>query len=218
MQANFFYNPKSAAKKAKAQSEKLMIQKYRLTPELPLLIREGIRKPEEVIERALILDAFLHIHFKLPIEQVNDWVKKEGLESALSESEKIILSKSNDELNEEEKAQVFWYIESLWALLWTCRRINIITVNKPCEEFMAELCPNLANGDDGEKFRKKLRLRSLREIFFCFDLHFRLHYYAENDEDPMLNPNIQKARRKALDWVISPNTDWDNILVNFDID
>ena len=216
MQANFFYNPKSAAKKAKAQSEKLMIQKYKLTSELPLLIRSGIRTPEELIERALILDAFLHIHFKLPIEKVADWIKKEGLENALSMSEKKILSKSNDELDEDEKAQVFWYIESLWALLWAGKRINVITVNKPCEEFMAEICPSLANGEDGEKFRKKLRIRSLREVFFCFDLHFRLHYYAENEDEPLLNPNIQKARRKALDWLISPEIDWDDVLVNFD--
>ena len=125
MSSNIFYNPKSAAAKAKKESEKLMAKNYEVFPELPLIIRKDMRSQKEFGDRALILDAFLHIHFNAPTDMVAEWISKHDLEGALTEPEKAILNKSNADLSEEEKVRVFWYIESLWALLWAGRRINM---------------------------------------------------------------------------------------------
>ena len=210
-----FYNPESAAKKAKAESEKILTKRYEVYPELPLLIRSDIREHDEFVDRALILDAMLHIHFNMPTEQVAAWIEKHNLSDSLTAPEQDILNKPNDELTEEEKIRVFWYIESLWAMLWVGSRINKLTINTPCEEFMSTLCPNIQKDDD-KLFRKRLKLRTLRQVFFIFDLHFRLHYYAVNTDEPKVNPLIIQARRKSLDWVLSPDKGWEEI--NFDFD
>ena len=61
MLKNMFYNPQSAGEKAKNESEKILGKRFEINPDLPVLIRSGIRGHDEFVDRALILDAFLHL-------------------------------------------------------------------------------------------------------------------------------------------------------------
>src|SRR5688572_1751341 len=78
---------------------------------LPFLDREA--KPREldgVVRRALILNAMLQIYFKAPVAVIKEWITRNGLADDLSESEREILDKEDDELTEQERINLYWYI------------------------------------------------------------------------------------------------------------
>lgn len=68
-----------------------------------------------------------------------------------------------------------------------------------------------------KKFRAKCRLRDLDEILDMLDLHYRYHWACvEQQLHPdtnigNLNPEVVAERRRGLEWLISEETDWDEI-------
>ena len=86
---------------------------------LPVLDRGApTRDVGAVVRRALILNAMLQIGFQAPIAVIKDWINRNGLADDLSESEREILEKDNEDLTEQERTNLYWYIEALWAMVW----------------------------------------------------------------------------------------------------
>ena len=186
---------------------------------LPFIERKNIRPADEIIGRALILNAMLNIHFKAPVHVIEDWITRNKLTQYLTEREKVLLTKDHDELTEQETTDLYWYIEALWALMWVGSLIKDMPFDRSVEDFMASLAPNLQANDDGSKFSQKMRIRTYDEIFKMLDLYFRLHWYARNGQlngystDPV-SLDIVMERRKSLEWVLSPDDGWDDVVLN----
>lgn len=205
----------------KKESEKIIAAKGGKTIDwLPFLERtEGMRSNEELIDRALILNALLNIHFEAPIAIIKEWIEQQSLTPSLSEYEKKLLNKENKDLSEQEKINLYWYIEALWALMWAGSLIDDLPIDKYVEDYMAELCPNLEKGEDDSKFRLSMRIRTEEEIFKKLDLYYRTHWYTF---DGLLNKystgemdnSVIMERRKALEWVFDNTLDWDDIPLN----
>ena len=88
------------------------------------------------------------------------------------------------------------------------------TINKYVEDYQAELCPNLERGEDDSKFRQTMKIRTKEEIFKKLDLYFRTHWYTFNGvlnkySTGNMNNSVIMERRKALEWIIDNNLDWD---------
>jgi hypothetical protein len=186
---------------------------------LPHIERKKLRSRDEIVARALVLNAMLQIHFGAPTEVIEDWIERNDLTNSLSPREADILSTDNDELSEQELTDLFWYIEALWALMWVGSLIDEMPFDRPVENFMASLAPNLQINEDGSKFSKKMKIRPYDDIFRMLDLYFRLHWYARNGEltgnstEPVSHDIIME-RRKALEWVLAPDEEWDDIALN----
>ena len=61
-----------------------------------------------------------------------------------------------------------------------------------------------------------MRLRSRDELFRMLDLHYRLHWWTRNaqltgKDTGVVRLDIIMERRKALEWVMDPACDWDNV-------
>jgi hypothetical protein len=169
-----------------------------------------------VARRALVLNAMLQIAFKAPIPIIKRWISDNGLEADLVESERSILRKHNAELTDQEQANLFWYIEALWALAWAGGLIDELPFDKPVGNHLASLCPDLQRGEEGSKFVQRMRLRSHTELFRMLDLYYRLHWWtrsAELEGQPTGNVSgdIIMERRKAMEWVLNAQDDWDNV-------
>jgi hypothetical protein len=66
------------------------------------------------------------------------------------------LDKESEELTEQEKTNIFfWFNEALWALMWAGNLINDLPIDRCVEDRMVKLCPNLEQGEDDSKLRKK---------------------------------------------------------------
>jgi hypothetical protein len=169
-----------------------------------------------VARRALILNALIQISFKGPIPIIKSWIENNGLASDLAESERLILTKSNAALTQQELANLFWRIEALWALVWVGGLIKDLPLNKPVGDNLASLCPNLQRNADGTDFIKSFQLRRHEELFCMLDLYYRAHWWTRNaqltgQQTGDVSLDIIMERRKTLEWVLDAKADWDNV-------
>jgi hypothetical protein len=184
---------------------------------LPVLDREGqSRDLGAVVRRALILNAMLQIYFKAPIAFIKDWITRNGLTNDLSEAEREILERDDDALTEQERINLYWYIEALWTLAWVGQLIDDLPFDEGVGNALASLCPALQRNEDGSKLSKTMRLRSRDELFQMLDLHYRLHWWTRNaqltgKDSGDVRPDIIMERRRALEWVMDPSCDWDSV-------
>jgi hypothetical protein len=174
------------------------------------------RHLDAVIRRALILNAIIQIYFGAPIAFIKDWITRNGLASDLSESERKILAKDNDDLTDQERTNIYWYMEALWALVWSGQLIEELQFEQCVGNNLASLCPNLQRNEDGGKLSQTMRLRSREELFRMLDLYFRLHWWTRSakltsQDTGAVRLEIIVERRKALEWIMDSECDWDNV-------
>ena len=166
--------------------------------------------------RALVLNAMLQIAFKAPIAIIARWIADNGLDADLADSERQILQKENGQLSEQELTNLRWSIEALWALAWAGSLIKDLPFDKPVGANLAALCPNLQRGEDGSKLLSRTKLRPHAELYRMRDLYFRLHWWTRNEQlrggtTGDVSADIIMERRKALEWVMDAEGDWDNV-------
>jgi hypothetical protein len=182
---------------------------------LPHIEFTKLRTNEEVLNRALILNAMLNIAFKAPIDIIKDWIEKHELSPFLSASEKAVLNKQASDLTAQELANLHWYIEALWSCLWATQIIEKMSFTEPISDSMASLCPNLQRNEGPAKFAERMKLRSYEEIYKERDLYYRVmwccrHFKLSGKEHPNFNMDLVMERRRSLEWIMDSDVDWDN--------
>jgi hypothetical protein len=184
---------------------------------LPVLDRDiQPRDLDAIVRRALILNAMLQIYFKAPVAVIKDWITLNGLADDLSQSEREILEKEDDDLTDQQRINLYWYIETLWTLVWAGQLIPALPFDESVGNSLASLCPSLQRNEDGSKLSKKMRLRPRDELFRMLDLYYRLHWWTRNagltgQDTGVVRLDIIMERRKALEWIMDPGCDWDNV-------
>ena len=183
---------------------------------LPWIDRIGIRPIEEIIGRALVMNALINIHFEAPTSIIKEWLESNELTNYLTAEEMVLLNKNNNELTEQEINNLYWHIEALWSLLWATSIIDEMPFDRPIEDFMASLCPSLEKNEGTEKFTEKMKLRSIDEIFRKLDLYYRLHWWTKDanlnkNETGEVSLDIIMERRHALEWILHPKQNWEDI-------
>jgi hypothetical protein len=118
---------------------------------LPVIEMTKPRDLKAVVDRALVLNALLQLYFGAPPPYIAQWLEREALQSALSPKEKLLLAKPTASLTKQEKSDLYWYIEALWAVLWATELISEMPFDCGVQNSMASLCPNLRGNEDGTK-------------------------------------------------------------------
>jgi hypothetical protein len=178
-----------------------------------------VRPAREIIERTAVMNAMLQIYFGTKIDYVRKWVDIQKLAHRLSPFEAMILQKKNKELTEEENTNIYWYIESIWAFFWVGGYITDLSVDKPVQECITKLIPNIKRGDDYSVLNNMFPQPD-EEIYQMADLYYRLHWAVE-ETDPkkipvFFNRDVIMERRKALAWTINPDYHWDTVPMEFE--
>lgn len=200
----------------KAESERIVLAAGgEICDWLPYIEFSKMRDNEDVVARALILNAMLNIHFQAPTHIIADWIERHDLNSFLSEREKSILARDNEQLSQQELIDLYWYIEALWALLWATKIVDKMDFTTPIPDSMAALCPNLQMNEGDEKLQK-MELRGYEEIYKERDLYYRVMWCARQwsltgrkSEDFDLSRTLE--RRRALEWIMDTELDWDDV-------
>jgi hypothetical protein len=187
---------------------------------LPRLDRTHPRDTLECARRALVMNAMIQIHFGAPTLIVKTWIEANALADSLSKRERTILATSDDELTDQDLADLFWYIEALWAFVWVGGLIDDLPIDRPVGSELASLMPDLRVGEAADGFLLKFAQRPAAEIYQQLDLYYLAHWYARDgqlnkrDTTPF-SLDIIMERRKALEWVMdSTITDWDETPAN----
>jgi hypothetical protein len=200
----------------KATNDKLILEQgYRINEWLPVLDDTKIRSLEDIKGRISIMNAVINIAFEAPTHEIKNWIIKHKLTKHLSESEQLIIDKPNDHLNNFELNSIMWYLESLWALMWVVEMIETLDAKVPVSDNMASLLPDLEQEESNEKVDKVQNLRPELEIYTMLDYYYRLHWFVTdsriNGVKIKLTEGVIYERRKALEWVMNRDCDWDSV-------
>ena len=206
--------------KIKTENEKIIL---RLNGEvcdwLPSCELTTMRSPQEIIDRALIMNAMINIAFNAPIEDIKKYINNNNLTSSLSDAEIAILALSQDTIEEQDKVNLHWYLESLWSLIWVMSKFDELSINKPIPDDMIDYCPNLQNEEGPEKFNQNIQLRPFEEVYSMRDLYYRAmwcarHFNLNAKSNDNFNMSLIMERRRGLTWCLDNDSDWDNIAQN----
>ncbi len=205
--------------RVKAESEaRINAAGGRICDWLPYLDRTQMRSRDQIVARALVLNALNNIAFEAPVPVIRDWIHNHGLDEHLSLGETQLLRKKNADLTRQELIDLSWSIEALWALMWVGGLAPDLPFDRGVEDYMASLAPNLEQGDGPEKFADKMAMRDQAAVFRMLDLYFRLHWWVRDSEltgrtAELKNilPGVIVERRKALEWVMDAQIDWDEV-------
>ena len=201
----------------KARSEKLVVAAGgAILDWLPMIEETTPRTQPELAARALILNALINIKFGAPIPVIKNWIAANGLDAHLSGKERLLLEKRNQDLTEQEIADLAWSVEALWALIWAGSLTPDLPIDTHVPNTLATIVPNLQKNESGAPFAAKMRLRPYAELYPMLDLYFRAHWATENvrlhgGSSGRISGDIIMERRKALEWLIDNSTDWDDI-------
>ena len=201
----------------KTASEKIILEAGgRICAWLPYLDPPNLRAQDALISRALVLNALINIAFGAPIPIIKSWIGANGLTASLSADEQALLQKDNADLFDQEVTNLHWSLEALWALMWAGGLTDDLTVDGHVPDYMASICPDLQQNEDGAKFTQKMRLRSSEELYRMLDLYYRAHWYTEDGRingysTGNISSDVVMERRKALKWLLDASTDWDHI-------
>ena len=186
---------------------------------LPYIEPTTLRDHDSVIARALILNAMINIYFGAPTAIIRGWIEKHGLADELSPVEADILSRNESELTEQEKINLYWYIEALWAFLWATNIVEAMDFTVSIPDTMASMCPSLQSDEGPEKFTESMDLRDYEDIYKERDLYYRVMWWARRStmtgkEDHKFNLSRTMERRRALEWIMDETLDWDDVPLN----
>lgn len=186
---------------------------------LPIISREAPRTEEGLIGRALVMNALVNIHFEAPIPIIKGWIEEHRLEHHLSAAERALLLKKNEQLVEQERVDLYWYLEALWALMWAGGLVDDLDPTRGIPDSMASLCPDLQRNESGAKFSERMHLRPYDEVYRMLDLYYRLHWWTRDGRlngygTQPVSLDIVMERRKALEWLVDDASDWDAISLN----
>jgi len=201
----------------KSRSEqKITAAGGRVNPWLPPLDVGRPRPVDEVVGRALVMNALVNVYFNAPTPVIRQWIEANGVERQLTPRERVLLASTNAELGEQEKLDLFWSMEALWALLWAGSLADDLAWDRRLPNHMASLLPNLKLNEDGSTLGRRMRLRPHAELLAMLDLYYRLHWYAEDGRlngypTPGVDWSVVMERRRALEWVLDPETGWDEV-------
>lgn len=200
----------------KLENDQIINEKgFRVNNWLPVLDTPKLRTVEEIKGRMSVMNAMINIAFEAPTYIIDEWIKAQKLTAFLSDSEKEILAKENEELTEEEINSLMWYLEALWALMWLTKMVDKLEAEKHVGDNMASLLPNLEDGDTNEKLDKIKDIRPEVEIYTTLDYYYRLHWYCVderlNGREPKLNEGQVYERRKALEWAFNRANNWNDV-------
>lgn len=187
---------------------------YPVNPDLPLLDDVGVcRGLSQATDRFLCLYAMVASSYGYPKEKALSWLTREGVSSALAESEHSYL---NEAATKNQDAAKQWQVEGLWALAWCLSCHDDLDFSDSCSDDFIQMLPDISKNASTKSFRGTLKVRGLGEFLEQLDLAYCLHWAireaeAQGQRPPgQVPPNVVVERRRALEWMAGEGG-WDEV-------
>ena len=165
---------------------------------------------EAVARRCVLLSYVIGIAYGADVAKLNQHLQAVGLIGYASSKERSLLGRTDH--TEQEKINAGWLAECIQGLAW-CLGLVELDPFRRSDDGLASHFPRPFV--DASKFIAKAKLRPFDEIYQQADLHYRLHWAARNSRLTgiacAVSEDLIMERRKALDWVIGVEADWDEV-------
>lgn len=173
-----------------------------------------LREPEDVVQRALVLNVRINIAFRMPPDAARRWLTTNGLMSALTQRESELLDGAAA-VDEHEQLQV----EGLWALAWALGLTQSLDHRSYCGEELATLFPDLRADESLHAWRERAdcHLRTTTELMAELDLLYVMTWglvdarISGSHVPGEVQPYVLWERRRALEFVRADSEDWDEV-------
>ncbi len=113
---------------------------------------------------------------------------------------------------------ISWTFECLGVLLWSLGLMNDFNINDSSQNVSISNCmKTMLQFSNFEDFKKACKLKSEEEIldkadlYYCYQWAIIENKWHADISAGNLNPEIVLERRRALEWLISPEFDWYDI-------
>jgi hypothetical protein len=180
------------------------------------MVENQFRTPEEVAKRVMILLGIFQAATGREKEEVIEILKSNNLWDFVSSTEKNFLLKPSEE-TKFEAMQFGWRSEAVFILLWALKMVEIESI--PIDERNLD---SIVDFLKDSKYYKRINikdaeLRDPTEILKFLDkihiIHWELRDASINKKEPPNNhhPSIIYEWHYALNWLVRPNEDWDEI-------
>lgn len=148
-------------------------------------------------------------------EIITSFIERFNVENELFPNERKIL---NGKCDERLAVNVSWTVESSYALMWVLGFVTSEEMESPSDGCdtgnMAEFVQQF---DSFDKLKASCKMRQPSEILDMIDLYYNYHWACvDNRINPKtncgeFNEEVVMERRKALEWLICKNKNWDSI-------
>ena len=186
---------------------------YPVIEHLPVLAQLEELAPQSaqnVARRCIIIIHVMGIGFGGSATELYEAVSRCGLLPFASTEEIRLLTSETH--TEQERINATWLTECMQSFAWSLGLAELDCF-KPCDDDLASRFPEPYT--DPSNFIEAATLRSFDEIYAMADLHYRLHWAARQTRlmagSFPLSEGFVRERRKALDWVIGVESDWDEV-------
>jgi hypothetical protein len=165
-----------------------------------------LRSAEDVLDRALVLNAVISCAYGLPTLSALDWLRAHGLLGRLADDERDFLADASDGIHVEDLARKL-QVESLFALLWGLSLVDDLDFDRGCGDEVTRVMPDISASGDAGELRAAATLRAGDELYAALDLATVLAW-AIGDEGLQLGlspgdvePYVVWERKRALAWI-----------------
>lgn len=213
----------------KENSEKILRAKgIGIFEELPMIPPTGavrLKSIDEICKRAIA--ALLSTQIACEISQQHydqvkfflDYMKRFQVTDSLNAKEKKLVEGL---FQPQDVMDIVWEYECYWAVAWALGLVNVNEIQEADQICDCNKAIHLvADCNSYEDFRNACKLRDIEEILDMLDLFYRYHWACVQhkwvDETcPVgnLNEEVVFERRKGLEWLISEEDDWYDIILN----
>jgi hypothetical protein len=179
-------------------------------PLIETLEESNPQNAQSVALRIVVLNHIIRVGYGADAKSMKESLEKFNLFQYASAREQNLLSRS--EHTQQEKINATWHTECVQSLAW-CLGLVGLNPFSLCDKNLVTHFPEPFI--DPSNFVSAATLRSLDEIYEQVDLHYRLHWAVRNAQlsgrQTKLVGGLISERRKALDWVIGVESNWDEI-------
>lgn len=196
---------------------------------LPLLDKEvSLRPVEEIAKRVVVLFSLKAITVHPEDEDGIKQFLYKYYNSALSQAERDALKKNR--IPDKDIVKFSWCSESLYTLLWACGIISDNYLQYPSHEIdiPKKYLNSLPPENSFSNFLSSINLRDEIHIVAELDFYYNLHWIVKHPDKKNtsvwsslfgvreknnlhLNESVILERRKALEWIVYRDQEWDLI-------
>lgn len=178
---------------------------------LPLLESDfTIRDTRQIIGRLLCLFVVVVNSYKNQRDKCSSWLAASGYETFLSEEEKLFLYEGIGNRQKFMNRE-----EALYAISFILGLSPTLEFNTRVPKNVVEKFPNISEIGSELAFLSQCKLQNGVELISNLDLYFCLDWFCVNSVlqygHCKISPYITKERRRAFEWTLNDELNWDQI-------
>jgi hypothetical protein len=178
--------------------------------DLPRLAHGGrARSLDDVVGRAQALHGVLDIIHGAPVDATYAAVAALGADRWISAAERAYLAALVDGTPDvDAEYRLSWRAEGLYALVWMLGIAPDLPLTRELDlrpEYFQPVDAALGPAPPG------LALRPVAEIAAKLDVLFCVHWAVREEGPADFGPEAIGERRRALEWFLVPDRDWDDV-------